>query len=112
MLAIGHDQQEYALDQPYTHAIATDLTCALCGRSSHHSSTFHKCMNHVIGEAFMKAHPKETARVMREHNNFVTLGPRGTPRYKEGTKLPSSSIRAVMASKSSGDATLPSRKMK
>jgi hypothetical protein len=36
-------------------------------------------MNHVIGDALMKAHPGETARIMCEHKQFVTIGPWGTP---------------------------------
>jgi hypothetical protein len=38
-------------------------------------------MNHVIGEALVRSHPKETARIMRENKQFVTLVPRGTPRH-------------------------------
>jgi hypothetical protein len=37
-------------------------------------------MDHVIGEALMKSHPKEAERIMLENKQFVTVGPRGTPR--------------------------------
>jgi hypothetical protein len=106
MLAISQSHQEDDLDQPNIYDIAADLTCALCGRSGHESSRCHKFMNHVIGYALSNAHPKETSRIMREHKKFITVGPRGTPRYEERTKLPSSSIRAVMPSEPSGNNTL------
>jgi hypothetical protein len=45
-------------------------------------------MNHVIGEALVKSHLKEAARIMRENKQFMTVVSRGTPRKNgERTKL-------------------------
>jgi hypothetical protein len=62
-------------------------------------------MNHVIGEALMKSHPKEAARIMRENKHLLTVGPRGTPRQNgERTECrPPSAIRMVAHSLSPKD---------
>jgi hypothetical protein len=54
-------------------------------------------MNHVIGDALMKAHPRKTARIIRENIQFFTIGPRGTPRNggKRADHRPSSAFRMV-----------------
>jgi hypothetical protein len=63
-------------------------------------------MNHVIGEALMKSHPKEAARIMRENKQFVTVGPRGTPQQngERTDRRPPSAIRVVAQGLSSEDA--------
>jgi hypothetical protein len=98
VLCIGqdHSEDDDSLETPAIHALANDLNCKLCGRPGHEDTTCHRFMNHVIGDALMKTHPKETARILREHKQFVTIGPRGTPRHDERTdRRPASDIRVI-----------------
>jgi hypothetical protein len=67
-------------DETNIFALSEDLKCDLCGRTGHENISCHKFMNHTIGDALMKAHPRETARIIRENKKNVTIGPRGTPR--------------------------------
>jgi hypothetical protein len=94
-----------SLGDPGIFALSEDLKCSLCGRSGHENTSCHKLMNHVIDEALMKSHPKEAARIMRENKQFVTVGPRGTPRQNvERTECrPPSAIRMVAHSLSPED---------
>jgi hypothetical protein len=55
------------LDDPGIFALSEDLKCALCGRTGHENTDCHKFMTHVIGDALMKAHPRETTRIIRDH---------------------------------------------
>jgi hypothetical protein len=80
-------------------ALSEDLKCALCGLTGHKNTNCHNFMNHVIGDALMKAYPGETSRIIREHKQFVTIGPRGTPRNsgERTDRHPPSDIRMVAA---------------
>jgi hypothetical protein len=69
-----------SLDDPGIFALSEYLRHALGGRMGHDNTNYHKFMNHVIGYALMKAHPRETARIIRDNKQFITVGPRGTPR--------------------------------
>jgi hypothetical protein len=53
----------------------------------------------------MKSHPKEAARIMRENKQFITVGPRGTPRHngERTERRPPSAIRMVAHGLSSED---------
>jgi hypothetical protein len=81
VLHIHHQESndDDSLGDPGIFALSKDLKCSLFGRSGHENTICHKFMNPVIGEALMKSHPKEEARIMRENKQFVTVGPRGTP---------------------------------
>jgi hypothetical protein len=73
------------LETPSIYALSNDLNCKLCGRSGHEDTGCHNFMNHIIGDTLMKAHLKETAKILREHTKFLTIGPRGTPHHDERT---------------------------
>jgi hypothetical protein len=62
-------------------------------------------MNHVIGEALMKSHPKQAARIMHENKQFVTVGPRVTPQQngERTERRPPSAIHMVAHSLSPED---------
>jgi hypothetical protein len=95
----GISNDDDSLADPGIFALSKDLKCALCGRTDQENTNCHKFMNHVIGDALMKAHPRETSRIIREHKQFVTIGPRGTP-HNNGERTdhrPSSAIRMVAA---------------
>jgi hypothetical protein len=98
---VFHTSQDQADDEniietPAIHVLANDLNCKLCGRSGHGDTTCHKFTNHVIGDALMKANPKETALILREHNKSVTIRPRGTPHHDEHTdRQTASAIRVI-----------------
>lgn len=92
----SRDDDDDSQDDPGIFALSEDLKCTLCGRPGHENTSCHKFMNHVIGDALMKLHPKETARIIRENKQFVTIGPGGTPRNDNGrTGRPSSAVRIV-----------------
>jgi hypothetical protein len=95
----GMSNDDDSLDDPFIFALSEDFKCALCERTGHENTHFHKFITHVMGDALMKAHPRETARIIREHKQFVTIGPRGTPRNNgERTgRRPPSAIRMVAA---------------
>jgi hypothetical protein len=97
---------EDSLGDPGIFALSEDLKYSLFGRSGHDNTSCHKFMNHVIGEALMKSHPKEAARIVRENKQFITVGPRGTPRYngERTERRPPSAIRMVAHGLSSEDA--------
>jgi hypothetical protein len=82
ILRIGHDtaDDDDSIDELNIFALSEDLKCGLCGRTGHENTSCHKFMNHVVGDALMKAHPRETARIIRENKQFFMIGPRGTPR--------------------------------
>jgi hypothetical protein len=60
ILHIGQNMcnDDCSLDDPGIFAISEDLKCALCGRTGHDNANCHKFINHVIGDALMKAHPR------------------------------------------------------
>jgi hypothetical protein len=60
----------------------------------------HKVVNHIIGDAVMKAHPREIASIIRENKQFIMIGPRGHPRNSgEQTDIrPPSAIYVVTTS--------------
>jgi hypothetical protein len=92
----SHDDDDDSQNDPGIFALSEDLKCTLCGRPCHENTSCHKFMNHVIGDALMKLHPKETAWIIRENKQFVTIGPRGTPRTDNGsTSRPPSAVRIV-----------------
>jgi hypothetical protein len=55
----------YGIEDPGIFALSEDLKCSLCGRSGHENSTCHKFMNHIIGNALINSHPKESVRIIR-----------------------------------------------
>jgi hypothetical protein len=63
VLHIHHQESndDDRLGDPGIFALFEDLKCSLCGRSGHLNTSCHKFMNHVIGDALMKSHPKEAA---------------------------------------------------
>jgi hypothetical protein len=101
ILRINHDttvDDDITHDDPNIFALAEDLKCDLCGRTGHENTSCNKFMNHVIGDALMKAHPRETARIIRENKQCVTIGPRGTPKNggERTDHRPPSAIRMVI----------------
>jgi hypothetical protein len=95
----GMSNDDDRLDDPGIFALSEDLKCALCGRTGHDNTNCHKFTNHLIGDALMKAHPRETARIIRVHTQFVTIGPWGTPcnNGERADHFPPSDIRMVAA---------------
>jgi hypothetical protein len=74
----SNDDESYG--DPGIFALSDEMKCSLCGRTDHDYYSCHNFMNHIIGDALMKSHAKEAARISRENKQFVTVGPRGTPR--------------------------------
>jgi hypothetical protein len=54
-------------------------------------------VSHVIGEDLVKSHPKDTARIIRDNKQFVTVGPRGDPHNsgERTNRLPPSAMHTV-----------------
>jgi hypothetical protein len=93
------------LETPVIYVLSSDLNCKLCGRSRHADASCHKFMNHVIGDALVKAHQKETPKILRDHKQFVNIGPCGTPRHDERTDhCPASAIQAITTVTDTGKA--------
>jgi hypothetical protein len=93
----SNDDESYG--DPDIFALYDDMKCSLCGRTGHEDTSCHKFMNHVIGDALMKSHVKEAKRINRENKQFVTVGPRGTPRngLERTNRRPPSVIRMIAA---------------
>jgi hypothetical protein len=104
----SRDDDDDSQDDPGIFALSEDLKCTLCGRPGHENKSCHKFMNHVISDALMKLHPKETSRIIRENKQFVTIGPCGTPRNDNGrTGRPPSDVRIVSSSMADITAMIP-----
>jgi hypothetical protein len=104
----SRDDDDDSQDDPGIFALSEDLKCTLCGRPGHENTSCHKFMNHVIGDALMKLHPKKTSRIIRDNKKFVTIGPRGTPRNDNGrTGRPPSAVRIVSSSMSDVTSKIP-----
>jgi hypothetical protein len=104
----SRDDDDDSQDDPGIFALSEDLKFTLCGRPGHENTSCHTFMNHVVGDALMKLHPKETARIIRENKQFVTIGPHGTPRNDNGrTGRPPSAVRIVSSSMDDVTAMIP-----
>jgi hypothetical protein len=93
----SNDDESYG--HPGIFALSDDMQCSLCGRTGHEDTSCHKFMNHVISDALMKSHVKEAERIKRENKQFVTVGPRDTPRsgLERTNRRPPSAIRMIAA---------------
>jgi hypothetical protein len=104
----SHDDDNDSQDDPGIFVLSEDLKCTLCRRPGHENTSCHKFVNHLVGDALMKLHPKETTMIIRENKQFMTIGPRGTPRNDNGrTGRPPSAVRIVSSSMADVTAMIP-----